>query len=46
MVNEESEIDTRAWEDLFPELRSNAEMGLLGVPKKLFLLIDKSISFA
>ena len=30
MVNEQSETDTRAWEDLFPELRSNAETGLLG----------------
>lgn len=30
MVNEQSETDTRAWEDLFPELRSNADTGLLG----------------
>lgn len=37
MVNEQSETDTRAWEDLFPELRSTAETGLLGKLKKKWI---------
>jgi hypothetical protein len=41
MVNEQSETDTRAWEDLFPELRSNAETGLLGKQRKQLRFVQK-----
>jgi hypothetical protein len=41
MVNEQSETDTRAWEDLFPELRSTEETGLLGKLKNILDCLRK-----